>query len=132
MTHGALRSIFVTLAITILLAAACSPETTAAATAAKTERHTVNHLVVRYELGAPPVTDGGDPWGSQCVSGVYADRVKRGRWIGAGMRVIRLDPPTSPTVARVIATQMALCPYIEWAEPDDTRLVVPPDDLLRD
>lgn len=132
MRHASLRPMFATLAVTSLIATACAPGTTAAATPAKTERHQVDHLVVRYELGAPPFTNGGDAWGSQCVSRVYADRLKRGRWIGAGMRVIRLDPPTTPTTARVIATQISQCPFIEWAEPDDTRLVVPPDDLLRD
>lgn len=130
MSLGLLRCTTAVFAVASLFLTACSPDTIAAASIAKTERNSVDHIVVRYELGAPPLTDAGTPWGSQCVSRAYVDRVKRGRWIGAGMRVIRLDPPTTPTIARVIATQFTQCPYIEWAEADDTRLVVPPEDLL--
>ena len=85
----------------------------------------VDHLIVRYELGAPPSADGGAPWGSQCVSRAYSDILERGRWIGGGMRIIRVDPPVGPVLAHAIAEQFAQCPYIEWAEPDVTRLSIP-------
>lgn len=122
----------VAIAVVSSLLAACSAQSTAATTRATTERLAVDHVIVRYEMGAPPSTDGGAPWGSQCVSSIYSDRLERGRWIGAGMRVIRVNPPLPPKVARAVALQIAQCPYIEWAEADDTLLSIPPEDLLSD
>lgn len=111
--------------LAMLLLSSCAAESTTAAAAANTSTIKIDRLIVRYELGAPPATQGGAPWGSQCVSDDYAGRLERGRRLGEGMRVIRVDPPVSPRVGRLIAIQMAQCPYIEWAEADETRLFVP-------
>jgi len=98
------------------------PSGASAATAVAPER--VEELIVRYKLGAPPRTDSGKPWGSQCVSPAFVDRLALGRSIGAGMKVVHLVPPTSPFVARAIASQFEQCPYIEWAEADEIRLTL--------
>jgi len=89
------------------------------------ERSEVTQLIARYEVGAPPATSAGRPWGAQCVARSHRDTLANGRWIGARMRVIRIDPPVTPTVARVIALQMQQCPYIEWVEADVIRFTVP-------
>lgn len=88
------------------------------------ERSEVTEIIVRYEAGAPPTTRGGEPWGSQCVSDAYRADMKIGRDIGGRMRVLRIDPPVTPTVARVMALQMSQCPYVEWAEADVLQLTL--------
>jgi len=76
----------------------------------------VNELIVRYELGAPPVHNNGEPWGSQCVRLSDRKLLKRGRWIGAGMRRLELTKPLAKTRADRIAREISLCPYVLWAE----------------
>lgn len=120
-THRSL----VLLALTaVLLTSSCDSESATASTVTQTEERQVDELIVRYELDAPPGVEGGAPWGSQCVSSVYVKRLKRGRWIGSGMRVVRLNPPASPVVARRIAMQIEQCPYIEWVEADTFQFSV--------
>ena len=85
----------------------------------------VVRLIIRYETGAPATVGPGLPWGVQCLSRAYRDMVKTGRKLSGGMRVIRLVPPVTPTVARTIALQMEQCPYVDWVEPDDVVLTIP-------
>jgi hypothetical protein len=85
----------------------------------------VQELIVRYEIGAPPACTNGQPWGAQCVQGDMRELLKRGRWIGAGMRVIRLAEPVPVRRANVIAQQLAHCPYIAWVEPNAVRFDLP-------
>ncbi len=97
-----------------------------ATTAEASDRLTrTNELLVRYELGAPPVRWNGLPWGSQCVEQKFARDLKAGRWIGAGMRIIRFDRVVPVATAQRISTQFQRCPYVSWAEPNDTRLLLP-------
>ena len=85
----------------------------------------MTEVIVRYQAGAPPSTDDGDPWGSQCLTIAYRHDLRRGRDIGGRMRVVHIEPAVSPVVARAIALQMSQCPYVEWAEADVLQLVVP-------
>jgi hypothetical protein len=106
--------------ITVVLAGhALAPSAGAASHTAK-----VDELIVRYELGAPPVRWNGRPWGSQCVQGALAQQLRTGRWIGAGMRIIRFDRFVTPKTAQRVATQFQRCPYVAWAEPEGYLLFV--------
>jgi len=78
----------------------------------------VSEIIVRYELGAPPVISDGRPWGSQCVRAKDRALIKRGPWIGAGMRRIELSRTISQRRANRISTAFASCPYVMWAEPN--------------
>jgi len=83
-----------------------------------------DELLVRYDLGAPPVRWNGRPWGSQCVAGALAQQMRPGRWIGAGMRIIRFDRAVPAGTAQRVATQFQRCPYVAWAEPNNVRLLL--------
>jgi hypothetical protein len=96
-----------------------------ATTAEASDRLTrTNELLVRYELGAPPVRWNGLPWGSQCVTGALARGMRVGRWIGAGMRIIRFDGFVRVKTAKRVASQFEGCPYVLWAEPNGILLNV--------
>lgn len=131
MHANSLRQAIAVLASLVLLTTGCTSSSSGAAGAAelptskRLERSEVTQVIVRYEVGAPPATSAGRPWGAQCVARNYRDSLTNGRWIGARMRVVVIDPPVTATVARVIALQMQQCPYIEWAEADVIRFTVP-------
>jgi hypothetical protein len=86
----------------------------------------VTSLIVQYEIGAPPMRMNGEPWGAQCVP-ARADRVllTRGRWIGAGMRLLQLGRALPIQRAERIARQIAKCPYVNWAEPNQASWTPP-------
>ena len=100
----------------LALAVLCGHPAAMAATPSNTDR-SVDAIVVRYLVGAPPVAADGRPWGAQCARASDRKLFKRGRWIGAGMRTIRLDKPIPVQRAEQIAQDVARCPYIAWAEP---------------
>ena len=86
----------------------------------------VDAIVVRYLIGAPPSLTDGRPWGAQCADRKDRTLLKPGRWIGAGMRTIRLDRSIRIVRAERIAQDIARCPYIAWAEPKiPVRLPIP-------
>jgi len=110
------------------MASGCAPASSSTAAIAQGElidRIEVSQIVVRYTPGAPPSTNDGSPWGSQCVSQNYAADLERGPSIGAQMKVVMIDPPVLTVVAELIALDMQQCPYIEWAEADVVRFDVP-------
>lgn len=111
-------------AVTLVLTA-CGSASPDAAASQPVERVAVYSLIARYEMGAPPTHNINEPWGTQCVSDELREGMKIGRWLGGRMRVVRLVPPVSPQVARVMAIQMSQCPYVEWVEADSIRLVIP-------
>ena len=114
--------------VLLLMATGCAPASSSTASIAQGElidRIEVSQIVVRYRPGAPPSTNDGAPWGSQCVSQNYEADLERGPSIGAQMKVVTIDPPVRPVVAELIALEMAQCPYIEWAEADAVRFDVP-------
>jgi len=79
----------------------------------------VTSVIIRYEVGAPPVTSKNRPWGTQCVRKKDRDLIaKRGRWIGAGMRKVILTRAVGTLRANRIARDISLCPYIDFAEPN--------------
>lgn len=112
------------LAIASVLSSGCGTSPSSAAGGSDSERGAVTEIVVRYEVGAPPATVRGKPWGSQCVSTAYRAGLKIGREIGGRMRVVHIDPPVIPTIARVMALQMSQCPYVQWAEADVLELTL--------
>jgi hypothetical protein len=101
----------------LTLAVLCGHPAAVAATPSNAERP-VDALVVRYLVGAPPVAADGRPWGAQCARARDRQLLKPGRWIGAGMRTIRLNNPIRVQRAEQIARDVARCPYIAWAEPE--------------
>ena len=100
---------------------ACTTDSAGAKTVDSTQRTEVNEIIVRYEKGAPMQTLGGRPWGAQCVTGKYQERLIRDRGLGARMRVVRVEPRVRARVAEMIAMQIEQCPFIEWAEADVIR-----------
>jgi len=111
------RFVLVAVGISLIFAAnAFAPSAGATVRASQTDE-----LLVRYDPGAPPVRWNGRPWGSQCVEGVMARQLRTGRWIGAGMRIIRFDRAVTVKAAQRVATQFQRCPYIAWAEPNIVR-----------
>jgi hypothetical protein len=82
------------------------------------EQARVSEIIVRYQAQAPVITKKGRPWGAQCVPRVYRSSLQFGREIGAGMRVVGVQPPVSVAVARVIARHVEDCPFVAWAEAD--------------
>jgi hypothetical protein len=123
MTHRTWKPLALFAAVVVLLSACTFPSSTATARST-VQLDEVTEIVVFYEKGAPPVTSSGRPWGSQCVSERYRDRLRLGRWIRLPMRLIRIRPPVPARVAEVIALQVSQCPYIEWAEADVVRFDV--------
>ena len=109
----------------MMVLSGCGAASSSAVGSPRVERSEVTEIIVRYEVGAPPTTRSGEPWGSQCLSAAYRADMRIGRDIGGRMRVLRINPPVSPTVARVMALQMSQCPYVEWAEADVLRLTLP-------
>lgn len=110
-----------------VLLSACNPGISHAANTQldpSLQRTEVSEVVVRYTDEAPAMTRNGRPWGSQCVSRAFRDRLVLGRDIGGGMRVVRLDPPVSANVGTGIASQIERCPHIEWAEADRVQFSV--------
>lgn len=82
----------------------------------------VDEIIVRYLPDAPGSNDDGQPWGSQCVSLPFRDRLYPDRDIGGRMKVLRIEPSASALVAQDMARQIEQCPFIEWAEADTVRL----------
>ncbi len=123
MTICSWRPLALFTAVVVLLSACSFPSSTATARST-IQLDEVTEIVVFYEAGAPPVTSAGRPWGSQCVSERYRDRLRLGRWIRIPMRLVRIQPPVPARVAEVIAQQMSQCPYIKWAEADVVRFDV--------
>lgn len=123
--NAATRTILASsIALSVLLTG-CETASSSAVGAPRLEKSKVTEIIVRYQTGAPPLTDDGDPWGSQCVTIAYRYDLRRGRDIGGRMRVVHIEPAVSPVVARAIALQMAQCPYVEWAEAHVLQLQVP-------
>ena len=81
------------------------------------EPRPVSKVVVRYSEDAPVKRSDGKPWGVQCVDARYRERLAPGRSLGAGMYIVRLQPPVSHRVALRIARQLDACPGVVWAEP---------------
>jgi len=103
----------------VLAGQALAPSAEATGRTAQTDE-----LLVRYDVGAPPVRWNGRPWGSQCVERAFSRHLRTGRWIGAGMRIIRFDRAVPVKAAQRVATQFQRCPYIAWAEPNELLLSV--------
>lgn len=78
----------------------------------------VSAIVVRYQVGAPPGLKGGEPWGAQCVLPKDRAMLGVGRSLGQRMFTVTLNRPLRMTRALRIANGFALCPYVQWAEPD--------------
>lgn len=118
---------FALVGVCVLISAACVPASSSTEASARDElidTADVTQIVVRYEQGAPPTTSEGRPWGSQCVSTAHRQKLFVDRGIGARMRVVRIQPPTSAFLARAIAAQIGQCPLIEWAEADTVTLTL--------
>jgi hypothetical protein len=82
----------------------------------------ITQLIIRYDAGAPPVNAQGRPWGAQCVRKRDQVLLNRGRWNGAGMRLLVLKEPVNSARAHRIARELSLCPYVLWAEPNSVLL----------
>lgn len=123
--HTAIRTLVGVSITCVVFLTGCETASSSAASGPRLEKSKVTDIIVRYQTGAPPSTDNGDPWGSQCVTIAYRYDLRRGRDIGGRMRVVHIEPAVSPVVARAIALQMSQCPYVEWAEADVLQLVVP-------
>ena len=109
-----------TLVAALVLAIVCGHPAAWAATPPPEPANAATHtdaIVVRYLVGAPPMSADGRPWGAQCAPKKDRDLLQRGRWIGVGMRTIRLKKPVRVSRAERIAESVAQCPYVEWAEP---------------
>lgn len=109
--------IAVALSVTLLMSL-CFHQASFVSAATISEKGRVERIIVRYEALLPTARPTHETWAVPCLDPPYADRLERGRWIGARMQVIRITPPSRPAVARRIARYLERCPDIEWAEPD--------------
>lgn len=123
--HSAARALIGVSLICAVLLHGCATASSSVVGGPRMERTTVTEIIVRYEPEAPTSSESREPWGIQCVSSAYRHNLRRGRGIGGRMRVVRIEPPVSQTVAQVIALQMSKCPYVDWAEADTVQFTIP-------
>ena len=115
-----------TIAVAALIVMMLCGHSTVAPVSAQEVQPRGGAIIVRYTVDAPPALANGRPWGIQCVSRAERALFTKSRSLGAQMRAIQLARSVTLRRAQRLANQVALCPFILWAEPD-TPLNAPPD-----